>query len=81
MIDNLSMILGHFPNYKEEVETLFLTDSDFMVLVNEYLICKKEMKLLVDSNKEKQAIAYVETINELEQELLAILERQKLITS
>jgi len=81
MIDNLSMILGHFPNYKEEVETLFLTDSDFMVLVNEYLICKKEMKRLVDFNKEKQAIAYVETINELEQELLAILERQKLITS
>ncbi len=79
MIDNLSMMLGHFPNYKEEVEFLFVMDNDFMVLVNEYLLCKKEVKILADSNKEKQAMAYMETINELEQELVAILERQHLI--
>ncbi len=79
MIDNLSIILSHFPNYKEEVESLFLTNNDFMVLVNEYLLCKKEVKMLVDSNKEEQARAYIDTINELEQELLVILERQKLI--
>ncbi len=81
MIDNLSIILSHFPNYKEEVESLFLTNNDFMVLVNEYLLCKKEVKMLVDSNKEEQAKAYIDTINELEQELIEILERQKLIKS
>ncbi len=81
MIDNLSIILSHFPNYKEEVESLFLTNNDFMVLVNEYLLCKKEVKMLVDSIKEEQAKAYIDTINELEQELLEILERQKLIKS
>ena len=81
MIDNLSIILSHFPNYKEEVESLFLTNNDFMVLVNEYLLCKKEVKMLVDSNKEEQAKAYIDTINELEQELIVILERQKLIKS
>ncbi len=79
MNDNLSTMLGYFPNYKEEVEVLFVTDHEFMVLVTEYLLCKKEVKLLVASNKEKQALAYSDTINELEQELLAILERQKLI--
>ncbi len=81
MIDNLSIILSHFPKYKEEVQSLFLTDSDFMVLVNEYLLCKKQVKLLADSNKEKQAMAYMDTINELEQELIAILEKQRLIKS
>jgi hypothetical protein len=75
MSDNLSLMLSHFPKYKQEVESLFLTDNDFMVLVNEYLLCKKEVKMLVDSNKEEQALAYIDTINELEQELLAILER------
>jgi hypothetical protein len=79
MTDNLLTMLGHFPNYKEEVEALFVTDNGFMVLVTEYLLCKKEVKLLTDSHKEKQAMAYTETINELEQELLEIVERQKLI--
>ncbi len=81
MIDNLSIMLDHFPKYKEEVESLFITNNGFMVLVNEYLLCKKEMKLLADSNKEKQAMAYIDTMNELEQELLAILEKQKLTKS
>lgn len=81
MIDNLSIMLSHFPKYKEEVGSLFLTENDFMVLVNEYLLCKKEVKMLTDSNKEKQAMTYSETINELEQELLAILEKQKLTKS
>ncbi len=81
MIDNLSLMLSHFPKYKEEMESLFLTDNDFMVLVNEYLLCKKEVKLLADSNKEEQTMAYSDTINELEQELIEILERQKLIKS
>jgi len=81
MIDNLSMILSHFPKHKEEVESLFLADNDFMVLVNEYLHCIKNVKILVDSNKEEQAKAYSDTINELEQELLVILKRQKLIKS
>ncbi len=79
MINNLSMILSHFPKYKEEVESLFLTNNDFMILVSEYLLCKKEMKMLTDSNKEGQAKAYIDTLNELEQELLEILEQQKLI--
>lgn len=81
MIDNLSTMLGHFPEYKEEVEALFVTDLEFMVLVTEYLLCKKEVKLLVASNKEKQALAYSDTINELEQELLEILKKQRLIKS
>ena len=81
MIDNLSIMLGHFPDYKEEVEFLFLKDNGFMVLVDEYLLCKKEVKLFADSNKEKQAMAYMETINGLEQELLEILEQQRLIKS
>ncbi len=81
MIDNLSIILGHFPTYKKEVESLFVRDNGFMVLVNEYLLCKKEMKRLADSNKEKQAMAYMETINELGEELLTILEKQRLIKS
>jgi len=81
MIDNLSMMLSHFPKYEEEVESLFLTDNIFTVLVNEYLHCIKDVKMLVDSNKEEQAKAYIETINELEQELLEILERQELIKS
>ncbi len=80
MIDNLSIILGHFPTYKKEVETLFVKDNGFMVLMNEYLLCKKEMKRLAEANKEKQAMTYMETINELEEELLAILEKQRLIT-
>ncbi len=79
MIDNLSIILGHFPNYKKEVESLFVKDNGFMVLMNEYLLCKKEVKLLADANKEKQAFTYIDTINELEQELLEILEKQRLI--
>jgi len=79
MIDNLSLMRSHFPKYKEEVESCFLKDTNFRVLVNEYLLCKKEVKKLAGSNKEKQAIAYYDTINELEQELLVILERQKLI--
>ena len=81
MIDNLSIILGHFPTYKKEVESLFVRDNGFMVLVNEYLLCKKEVKLLTDSNKKKQAMAYIDTIKELEQELLEILEKQRLINS
>jgi hypothetical protein len=81
MIDNLSLMLSHFPKYKEEVKSYFLTDNDFMVLVNDYLLCKKEVKILADSNKEEQAMAYIDTINELEQDLLAFLERQKLIKS
>ncbi len=81
MSDNLSLMLSHFPKYKKAVESHFLTDNDFMVLVNDYLLCKKEVKMLVDSNKEEQAMAYSDTINELEQELLEILERQKLIKS
>ncbi len=81
MIDNLSIMLGHFPNYKEEVEFLFLMDNGFMVLMDEYLLCKKQMKGLSDSNKVKQAMTYIDTINELEQELLVILEKQKLIKS
>ncbi len=81
MIDNLSIILGHFPTYKKEVESLFERDNGFMVLVNEYLLCKKEVKLLTDSNKKKQAMAYIDTIKELEQELLEILEKQRLINS
>ncbi len=81
MSDNLSLMLSHFPKYKEEVESLFLKDEFFMALVNDYLLCKKEVKMLVDSNKEEQAIAYIDTINELELDLLAILESQKLIKS
>ena len=81
MIDNLSIILGHFPTYKKEVESLFVKDNGFMVLINEYLLCKKEVKLLTDSNKKKQAMAYIDTIKELEQELLEILEKQRLINS
>ena len=42
---------------------------------SEYLLCKKELKLLANANKEAQATAYMETRNELEQELLANLER------
>ena len=79
MIGNLSLMLSHFPKYKEEVKSLFLTDNDFMALVNDYLLCKKQVKMLADSNKAEQAMAYIDTINELEQDLLAILERQKLI--
>ncbi len=78
MTDNLLTMLGHFPNYKEEVEALFVTDNGFMVLVTEYLLCKKEVKLLAAANKEEQATAYGDTINEIEQELLEILDRQKL---
>ncbi len=81
MNDNLSIVLNHFPNYKEEVESLFLKDNGFMVLMNEYLLCKKESKGLADANKKKQAMAYIDTINELEQELLEILEKQRLIKS
>jgi len=81
MIDNLSIILGHFPTYKKEVESLFVRDNGFMVLMNEYLLCKKEVKLLTDANKKKQAMAYIDTIKELEQELLEILEKQRLINS
>ncbi len=81
MINNLSPMLNHFHKYKEEVKSLFLTDNDFMILVNDYMFCKKEVKILADSNKEEQAMAYIDTINELEQELLAILETQKLIKS
>ncbi len=81
MIDNVSMMLSHFPTYKEELEYLFFKDDGFMVLVNEYFLCKKEVKMLVDSNKAEQAKAYIDTINELEQELLEILDRQKLIKS
>ena len=81
MIDKLSLMLSHFPKYKIEVESLFIKDKYFMAVVNDYLLCKKEMKMLTDSNKAEQAMAYVETINELEQDLLAILERQKLIIS
>ncbi len=79
MIDNLSIILGHFPTYEKEVESLFVKDNGFMVLINEYLLCKKEAKGLADANKKKQAMAYMDTINELEQELLEILEQQRLI--
>ncbi len=78
MIDNLSLMLSHFPKYKEELESLFINDKYFKALVNDYLLCKKEVKMLADSNKEEQAMAYIDTINELEQDLLAILERQKL---
>lgn len=78
MKDTLSLMLSHFPKYKEEVESLLIKDEFFMALVNDYLLCKKEVKMLTDSNKEVQAIAYIDTINELEQDLLAILERQKL---
>ncbi len=81
MIDNLSLMLRHFPKYKEEVKSLFIKDKYFMALVNDYLLCKKEVKMLADSNKEEQAMAYIDTIIELEQELLAILESQKLIKS
>jgi|GEM_PF-1272424 hypothetical protein len=79
MIDNLSIMLSLFPKYKEEVKSLFIKDKYFMALVNDYLLCKKEVKMLTDSNKEEQAMAYIDTINELEQDLLATLERQKLI--
>ncbi len=79
MKDNLSLMLSHFPKYKEEVESLFLTDNDFMALVNDYLLCKKQVKMLADSNKAEQAMAYIDTINELERDLLAFLERSKLI--
>lgn len=78
MKDTLSLMLSHFPKYKEEVESLLIKDKFFMALVKDYLLCKKEVKMLTDSNKEEQAIAYIDTINELEQDLLAILERQKL---
>lgn len=78
MKDTLSLMLSHFPKYKEEVESLLIKDKFFMALVKDYLLCKKEVKMLTDSNKEVQAIAYIDTINELEQDLLAILERQKL---
>lgn len=78
MRDTLSLMLSNFPKYKEEVESLLIKDKFFMALVNDYLLCKKEVKMLTDSNKEVQAIAYIDTINELEQDLLAILERQKL---
>lgn len=78
MKDTLSLMLSHFPKYKEEVESLLIKDEFFMALVKDYLLCKKEVKMLTDSNKEVQAIAYIDTINELEQDLLAILERQKL---
>jgi len=81
MIDNLTSIVNLFPKYKEEVESCFLKDPHFRVLVKEYLLCKKEVKMLTDSNKAKQALAYTETINELEQELLEILEGKKLIKS
>ncbi len=30
MNDNLSLMLSHFPKYKEEVESHFMTDNDFM---------------------------------------------------
>lgn len=78
MKDTLSLMLSSFPKYKEEVESLLIKDKFFMALVKDYLLCKKEVKMLTDSNKEVQAIAYIDTINELEQDLLAILERQKL---
>lgn len=78
MKDTLSLMLSSFPKYKEEVESLLIKDEFFMALVKDYLLCKKEVKMLTDSNKEVQAIAYIDTINELEQDLLAILERQKL---
>jgi hypothetical protein len=81
MIDNLSLMLSHFPKYKEEVESLFIKDKYFMAVVNDYLLCKKQIKMLTDSNKAEQAMAYNDTINELEQDLLAILERHKLIKS
>jgi hypothetical protein len=81
MIDNPSLMLSHFPKYKEELESLFIKDKYFMALANDYLLCKKEVKMLTDSNKTEQAMAYLDTINELEQDLLAILERLKLIKS
>lgn len=77
-MDNLSVIQSHFPNYKKEVESLFIKDNDFMVFVNEYLCCKKQVKRLADANNEERAMGYSDTIKELEQELLAMLKRQKL---
>ncbi len=81
MTDNLSSMLSHFPKYKEEVKSLFIRDKYFMAMVNDYLLCKKEIKMLSDSNKEEQAMAFIDTLKELEQDLLSILERQRLIKS
>ncbi len=81
MIDNLSLMLSHFPKYKEEVESLFIKDKYFMAVVNDYLLCEKEIKMLTEANRAEQAMAYNDTINEIKQDLLAILERQKLNNS
>jgi predicted glycosyl hydrolase (DUF1957 family) len=81
MIDNLSLMLSLFPDYKEELKSHFIKDKYLMALANDYLLCKKEVKMLTDSDKTEQAMAYIDTINELEQDLLAILERLKLIKS
>ncbi len=79
MIDNLSLMISHFPDYKEELKSHFTKDKYLMALANDYLLCKKEVKMLTDSNKAEQAMAYIDTINELEHDLLAILEKLKLI--
>ncbi len=81
MTDNLLFMISLFPDYKEELKSHFIKDKYLMALANDYLLCKKEVKMLTDSNKAEQAMAYIDTINELEQELLAILESQKLIKS
>ena len=81
MIDKLSLMISHFPKYKIEVEALFKKDEYFMAVVNDYLLCEKEIKMLTESNRAEQALAYNDTINEIERDLLAILERQKLNNS
>ena len=72
-----SSICSHFPDYRIEIHDLLQTDSNFRELAEDYLFCVNETKQISLTNNERLTQQYEETLQDLEEELLAYLTIRK----
>ena len=71
-------IISVLPVWKNELEILFTVgDENFMGLVHDFLLCKRELKRFQDHGMEAHASEYQELVKELEEELIIYLKSWK----
>jgi uncharacterized protein YdcH (DUF465 family) len=71
------LIAKHFPEYSDEIRTLYNGNERFVELINDFIFCEQEIKKLINLNKNNDIQVFKDALADLKEEIMEYMIRTK----